>query len=258
MHNVGVALALAPALAAVCLADNLDKYGVFTPKKIALGSTPSMDGQTYSGGFTLTSDEPLATLDYDYEVAGLPYFVVSSISNGTVDVEIKYSEQFPALSLNYSDGPSQFTTSIANSRRVGTHRFTESDSSIDVIDDLTTLPGKFSSLNAKYDEVWKLGARAVIAACLDANSQLPSWSSSEENGTFVPDTRPGISYKTWNLTNSVLNFESQIIRGGADYTIAYDLTGNRDGIQIHLASEYPSATTYANTNTTLSPPTLQP
>ncbi|KAG6617801.1 Glycoside hydrolase [Phytophthora cinnamomi] len=128
MHNVGVALALAPALAAVCLADNLDKYGVFTPKKIALGSTPSMNGQTYSGGFTLTSDEPLATLDYDYEVAGLPYFVVSSISNGTVDVEIKYSEQFPALSLNYSDGPSQFTTSIASSLRVGTHRFTESDS----------------------------------------------------------------------------------------------------------------------------------
>ncbi|KAJ8574575.1 hypothetical protein ON010_g4639 [Phytophthora cinnamomi] len=127
MHNVGVALALAPALAAVCLADNLDKYGVFTPKKIALGSTPSMNGQTYSGGFTLTSDEPLATLDYDYEVAGLPYFVVSSISNGTVDVEIKYSEQFPALSLNYSDGPSQFTTSIASSLRVGTHRFTESD-----------------------------------------------------------------------------------------------------------------------------------
>ncbi|KAG6617894.1 Glycoside hydrolase [Phytophthora cinnamomi] len=258
MHNVGVALALAPALAAVCLADNLDKYGVFTPKKIALGSTPSMDGQTYSGGFTLTSDEPLATLDFDYEAAGLPYFVVSSISNGTVDVEVKYSEQFPALSLNHSDGPSQFTTSIANSRRVGTHRFMESNSvglqaSIEVIDDFTTLPGKFSSSNAKYDEIWKLGARAVTAACLDANSQLPSWSSSEENCTFVPDTRPGISYKTWDLTNYVLNFESQIIRGGAGYTIAYDLTGNRDGIQIHLASEYPSATTYANMNTTLFP-----
>ncbi|KAG6617773.1 Glycoside hydrolase [Phytophthora cinnamomi] len=256
MRNVALAL----ALAAVCLADNLDKYGVFTPKKIALGSTPSMDGQTYSGGFTLTSDEPLATLDFDYEAAGLPYFVVSSISNGTVDVEVKYSEQFPALSLNHSDGPSQFTTPVNVGNRLRlltggsvTFEAVGLQASIEVIDDFTTLPGKFSSSNAKYDEIWKLGARAVTAACLDANSQLPSWSSSEENCTFVPDTRPGISYKTWDLTNYVLNFESQIIRGGAGYTIAYDLTGNRDGIQIHLASEYPSATTYANMNTTLFP-----
>ncbi|GMF12374.1 unnamed protein product [Phytophthora lilii] len=288
MRSFGVAMVLAPALATVCLADNLDKYGVFTPKKIALGSAPSMDGQSYSGGFTLNADKPLATLDYDYEVAGLPYFMVSSVANGPVEVEIKYAEQFPALSLNYSDGPSQFTTSIANSRRVETHRFTENEvgatitsmlsqpgerwqtlrllsgdsvtfekvglqASVEVIDDLTTLPGKFSSSNSKYDEIWKLGARAVTAACLDAGSQIPSWRSDAENGTFVPGTRPGISYRTWNLTNYVLNFESQIIRGGAGYTIAYDLTGNRDGVQIHLASEYPSDTTYSNVNTTLFP-----
>jgi hypothetical protein len=124
---------------------------------------------------------------------------------------------------------------------------------VEVIDDLANLPGKFSSSNAKYDEIWMLGARAVTAACVDAGSQVPSWSSSEENGTFVPGTRPGISYRTWNLTDYVLTFESQIIRGGAIYTIAYDLTGNRDGVQIHLASEYPSDTTFSNTNTTLFP-----
>ncbi|KUF79820.1 hypothetical protein AM587_10014672 [Phytophthora nicotianae] len=288
MRSIGLALLLAPALAELCLADNLDKYGIFTPKKIALSSVPSMDGQSYSGGFTLSTDEPLATLDYNYEVAGLPYFVVSSVSNGPVEVEVKYAEQFPALSLNYSDGPSQFTTSIANSRRVETHRFTEDEigatitsilsqpgqrwqslrlltgdsitfetvglqASVEVIDDLTALPGKFSSSNAKYDEIWKLGARAVTAACLDAGSQVPSWSSSEENGTFVPGTRPGISYRTWNLTDYVLTFDSQIIRGGAGYTIAYDLTGNRDGVQIHLASEYPNDTTFSNINTTLFP-----
>jgi hypothetical protein len=127
MRSIGVAIVLAPALAAVCLADNLSKYGVFTPKKIALGSAPSMDGQSYSGGFTLSADEPLATLDYDYEVAGLPYFVVSSVSNGPVEVEVKFSEQFQALSANYSDGLSQYSLSIANSRRVETHRFSDSD-----------------------------------------------------------------------------------------------------------------------------------
>ncbi|KAF4144819.1 Bacterial alpha-L-rhamnosidase 6 hairpin glycosidase domain [Phytophthora infestans] len=263
MRSIGVAVLLTSALGAVCLADNLDKYGVFGPKKIALGSTPSMDGQSFSSGFTLSTEEPLATLDYDYEVAGLPYFLVSSVSNGPVEIELKYAEQFPALSLNYSDGPSQFTTSIANSRRVETHRFTEDEigatitsvlsqpgqrwqslrlltgdsitfetvglqASVEVIDDLTNLPGKFSSSNAN---------------------------SSEENGTYGlwPGTRPGISYRTWNLTDYVLTFESQIIRGGAGYTIAYDLTGNRDGVQIHLSSEYPSDTTFSNINTTLFP-----
>ncbi|KAG2526538.1 hypothetical protein BBO99_00002976 [Phytophthora kernoviae] len=288
MRSIGVTLILVPMLAAVSIADNLDTYGVFTPKKIALDSSPSMGSEAYAGGFTLTADKPLATLDYDFEVAGLPYFVISSVSNGPVDVEVKYAEQFPALSLNYSDGGSQYSTSIANSRRVETHRFSEADvgatvismlsqqgerwqtlriltgdavtfesvglqASIEVVDDLTTLPGKFSSSNSKYDEIWTLGARAVTAACIDAGSQVPSWSSSEENGTFVPGTRPGISYRTWNLTNYVLKFESQIIRGGTGYTLAYDLAGNRDGVQIHLASEYPSDTTYANINTTLFP-----
>ncbi|KAK1941798.1 hypothetical protein P3T76_006862 [Phytophthora citrophthora] len=114
--------------------------------------------------------------------------------------------------------------------------------SVEVIDDLATLPGKFSSSNAKYDEIWTLGARAVTAACLDAGSQVPSWSSSEENGTFVPSTRPGISYRTWNLTDYVLTFQSQITRGGAGYTIAYDLPGNRD---------VPERYNFSNINTTL-------
>ncbi|KAG7400318.1 hypothetical protein PHYBOEH_006258 [Phytophthora boehmeriae] len=288
MRIIGAAVILAPMLAAATIADNLDKYGVFTPKKIALDSSPSMISESYAGDFTLTADKPLATLDYDFEVAGLPYFKVSSVSNGPVEVEVKYAEQFPALSLNYSDGGSQYSTSIANSRRVETHRFTEADvgatvtsmlsqqgerwqtlriltgdavtfeavglqASVEVIDDLTTLPGKFSSSNPKYDEIWTLGARAVTAACVDAGSQVPSWSSSEENGTFVPGTRPGISYRTWNLTYYDLKFESKIVRGGAGYTLAYDLAGNRDGVQIHLASEYPSDTTYTNTNTTLFP-----
>ncbi|KAG3050201.1 hypothetical protein PI124_g24114, partial [Phytophthora idaei] len=77
------------------LADNLDKHGVFTPKKIALGSVPSMNGQSYSGGFTLSAGEPLATLDYDYEVAGLPYFVASSVSNGPVEIEVNSPHPSP-------------------------------------------------------------------------------------------------------------------------------------------------------------------
>ncbi|KAF1772283.1 Aldolase-type TIM barrel [Phytophthora cactorum] len=221
-------------------------------------------------------------------LAGLPYFVVSSVSDGPVDVEVKYSEQFPVLSTNFSDGPSQYATAVANSRRVETHRFTINEigvtvtsmlsqpgqrwqtlrllsgdsitfesvglqASVEVIDDLSTLPGKFSSSNAKYNEIWELGARAVSAACLDAGSQVSSWESSEVNGTFVPGTRPGVSYKTWNLSDYTIEFETQIIRGGVGFYVGYDITANRGSLMFHLSSEYPADSTYVNINSTLFP-----
>ncbi|KAJ8577930.1 hypothetical protein ON010_g1279 [Phytophthora cinnamomi] len=199
------------------------------------------------------------TLDYGYEVEGLPYFVISEVSSGPVDVGVKYSEQFSVLSTNFSGGPSQYATAVANSRRVETHRITLDEinatvtsmlsqpgqrwqtlrllsgdsvtfeavglqASIKVIDDLSTLPGAFSSSNIKYNEIWNLGARAVSAACLDAGSQISSWSASEENGTFVPGTRPGVSYKSWNLSDYTLEFETRIIRGGVGFYIGYDIT----------------------------------
>lgn len=237
MRGLQVAAVVVAACSTNILVEASTDYGVFTPKKLALGSAPTIASTDYTKGFTLTAADPIATLDYDYEVAGLPYFVVSAVSNGPVDVEVKYSEQFAVLSTNFSDGPSQFATAVANSRRVETHRFTQEEigatvtsmlsqpgqrwqtlrllsgdsvtfeavglqASIEVIDDLATLPGKFSSSNAKYNEIWNLGARAVSAACLDAGSQISSWSASEENGTFVPGTRPGVSYKTWNLVTT--------------------------------------------------------
>ncbi|KAG2798828.1 hypothetical protein PC118_g20982, partial [Phytophthora cactorum] len=275
-------------LACTNLAKASNDYGVFTPKKLALGTEPTMGSNVYTSAFTLTTEKPVATLDYDYEVAGLPYFVVSSVSDGPVDVEVKYSEQFPVLSTNFSDGPSQYATAVANSRRVETHRFTINEigvtvtsmlsqpgqrwqtlrllsgdsitfesvglqASVEVIDDLSTLPGKFSSSNAKYNEIWELGARAVSAACLDAGSQVSSWESSEVNGTFVPGTRPGVSYKTWNLSDYTIEFETQIIRGGVGFYVGYDITANRGSLMFHLSSEYPADSTYVNINSTLFP-----
>ncbi|KAF1772302.1 Six-hairpin glycosidase-like [Phytophthora cactorum] len=256
MRSIGVAVLLWSALGAVSSLTTSTRRRLH-PQEDRLGSVPSMDGQSYSGGFTLSAGEPLATLDYDYEVAGLPYFVASSVSNGPVEIEVKYAEQFPALSLNYSDGPSQFTTSIANSRRVETHRFTGDEIGATVTSMLSQPGQRWQSLRLLTGDsitFQTVGLQASVEVIDDlTNLPVPSWSSSEENGTFVPGTRPGISYRTWNLTDYVLNFESQIIRGGAGYTIAYDLTGNRDGVQIHLASEYPNDTTFSNINTTLFP-----
>ncbi|GMG16462.1 unnamed protein product [Phytophthora fragariaefolia] len=224
-------------------------------KKLALSSVPMIGSNDYTSGFTLTTTEPIATLDYDYEVAGLPYFVVSAVSNGPVDVEVKYSEQFAVLSTIFRMAP--------RSQRWQTLRLLSGDSvtfeavglqaSIEVIDDLSSLPGTFSSSNTKYNEIWDLGARAMSAACLDAGSQISSWNASKENGAFVPGTRPGVSYKAWNLTDYTLEFETQIIRGGVGFYIGYDITANRGSIMFHLSSEYPTNTTFVNTNTTLFP-----
>ncbi|KAF4322393.1 hypothetical protein BBO99_00002972 [Phytophthora kernoviae] len=284
--------AVASVLVIASIASNIvvasNDYGVFVPKKFALGTKPTMEIDTYSSGFILTTDQPMVTLDYDYEVAGLPYFVVSAVSNGPVDVEVKYSEQFAVLSSNFSDGPSQYATAVANSRRVETLRFTQEElgatvtsmlsqpgqrwqtlrllsgdsitfeaiglqATVEVIDDLSTLPGTFFSSNTKYNEIWNLGARAVSAACVDAGSQISSWSSTTENGTFVPGTRPGVSYRTWNLSDYTLEFETQIIRGGVGFYIGYDITANRGSLMFHLASEYPVNSTYTNINATLFP-----
>ncbi|ETP26155.1 hypothetical protein F441_01062 [Phytophthora nicotianae CJ01A1] len=284
----GLAVIIPALLASTNLVAASSDYSVFTPKKLALGTEPTMSSKAYINRFTLTTENPVATLDYDYEVAGLPYFVVSSVYNGPVDIEVKYSEQFSVLSTNFSDGPSQYATAVANSRRVETHRFTENEigvtvtsmlsqpgqrwqtlhllsgnsitfeavglqASIEVIDDLSMLPGKFSCSNTKYNEIWQLGARAVSAACLDAGSQIPSWNVSEENGALVPGTRPGVTYKAWNLSDYTLEFETQIIRGGVGFYIGYDITANRGSLMFHLSSEYPADSTYVNTNSTLFP-----
>ncbi|KAG1690612.1 hypothetical protein DVH05_027962 [Phytophthora capsici] len=127
------------------------------------------------------------------------------------------------------------------------------EASIEVIDDLSTLPGKFSCSNDKYNKIWELGARAVSAACVDAGSQVSSWSSSKENGTFVPGSRPGVSYKTWNLSDYILEFETQIIRGGVGFYVGYDVSGNRGSLMFHVSSEYPADSTYVNINSTLFP-----
>ena len=54
---------------------------------------------------TLDPSAPILTLDYGADVAGFPYFEVTSFTGSAVQVELKYSEQFPGLTLNTGDGP---------------------------------------------------------------------------------------------------------------------------------------------------------
>lgn len=54
---------------------------------------------------TLDSSTPVLTLDYGAEVAGFPFFEVTSVGGSTAQIELKYSEQFQGLNLDYGDGP---------------------------------------------------------------------------------------------------------------------------------------------------------
>jgi hypothetical protein len=53
------------------------------------------------------------------------------------------------------------------------------------IQDVGSLTGAFSASNSSYQDVWNLGARAVQAACVEANSQPSTWELTSD-GARVP------------------------------------------------------------------------
>lgn len=80
---------------------------LYTPVAFGVETSPIIDGlQAYSSNtVTLNSSAPILTLDYGTEVAGFPYFEVTSIAGSAAQIELKYSEQFEGLNLDTGDGP---------------------------------------------------------------------------------------------------------------------------------------------------------
>ena len=81
----------------------------------------------------------MATLDFGYEVAGYPYFVVSSLTK-PVQVELKYSEQFDGLNHVWGDGPFDFANGLSNTYRVETFNVTK--------------PGRYESFFIQGGQRW--------------------------------------------------------------------------------------------------------
>ena len=172
---------------AVSLAD-LDSASSFYPVGLALGSQPSVCGQTFQG-FRLNQSFPLATLDYGHEVAGYPFFEVEAVT-APVQIEVKYSEEAVGLKHNWSDGPLPFNIALANTYRVETFEITEPGrvnafllqggqrwqsirlltegsvafstvgfvASIPVVD-IDNLPGAFTCDDKDLNEIWKVCLR---------------------------------------------------------------------------------------------------
>lgn len=120
--------------------------------------------------------------------------------------------------------------------------------------DYNRLPGRFTSSNPLFDEIWKLGARAAGASCFAAGAYKTIWETSPDNGLLVRGSRSGLTTRANDFMNYNLTFSAKIQRGGLGWTMACPVSARSGGIQLNLVGDYPEPTTYVNVNRTLLPP----
>ncbi|KAE8381304.1 Six-hairpin glycosidase-like protein [Aspergillus bertholletiae] len=255
--------------------------GAFTPVGIVVGDQPELNTNAYTA-FALNPLSPLATVDYGAERAGYPFFVVSSLSQ-PVQLEVKYSEEFNGLDHPFSDGPYSFSNQLGNSFRVETFNIARTgritspllqggqrwqsirlltkgvvefsqvgfDATVDTVEP-EDLPGQFSCDDDVLNEIWKLGARAATAACVDKHSQKAIWQVDAGNGVYMRSVRPSVSLNGTAFANYTLEFETRIEKGGSWWSVASPMAGN--AYTMLLTGELPESSRLANVNTTLTPP----
>ncbi|KAG9558568.1 Six-hairpin glycosidase, partial [Aureobasidium melanogenum] len=279
MHKT---IALLAGLLWQALAIPLSGLNEFYPSSIAFGNATNDETHPFTT-FTLDKNTPVATLDYGYEVAGYPFFQVSSFQ-GKVQVESRYTEDLGDIDLPFSDGPFSFGQGLTNTYRVETFDVTSAcqlesylaqggqrwqtlrlltsgsvtfskvgfKATVDKLD-YNRLPGQFTSSSPLYDEIWKLGARAAGASCFAAGAYKTIWETSD-SGVFIRGSRAGLTTRANDFTKYNLTFSAKIQRGGLGWTMAYPVSTRYGGIQVNLVSNYRESTTYVNVNRTLLPP----
>ena len=230
---------------------------------------------------TLSSSNPLLTLDYATEALGFPTLEVKSVSE-LAQIELKYTEEFAGLNNEYGDGPWTFTNGLSNTFRTETFEITGpgsiqsfflqgglrwqsihlltngsiSFSSIGLQTDApiipsNRLPGSFNSSNSLYNEIWGLGGKAVQAACVDGGTLKPTWEITGD-GAFIRGQQSAQSIKGTADSNYTMSFSTKIVRGGTGWRVAMPITPY--GPYFILTSDYPVQTTFVNTDRVLLPP----
>ncbi|RAQ42113.1 hypothetical protein AFGD_000829 [Aspergillus flavus] len=269
------------AITAGLLASPVFCDDTFTPVGVAVGDQPELNTNDFAE-FALDPQSPLATVDFGAERAGYPFFVISSLSQ-PVQLEVKYSEEFNGLDHPFSDGPYSFSNQLGNSFRVETFNITKTgkvtssllqggqrwqsirlltsgtvtlsqvgfDATIDTVEP-EDLPGQFSCDDDVLNEIWKLGARAATAACVDKDSQKAIWEVDPVEGVYARSVRPSVSVKGTAFANYTLEFETMIEKGGSWWSVASPMAGS--AYTMLLTGELPEASRLANVNTTLTPP----
>lgn len=260
-------------------------YGTVGPQAFSQQATPARTGLVAwnNASLTLSPSSPLVTLDYGTEVAGFPFFIVSSLS-GIVQIEVKYTEEFSGLLQPFADGPWTFANGLSNSFRVETFNITDTgrfesyfvqggqrwqsarlitNGSVTIENlgyrltssnlDVNELVGQLDVDNNAYNRIFDLGGRVVQVACVDAGNAPPTWDITKD-GAYVrgqASAQSSIGIIT-SASNYTLEFDMKIERGGAGWRVATALQPL--GPYFVLTSEYPEHKTLANTNRTLLPP----
>lgn len=230
---------------------NLQGYE-FKPVRVSVGSETSLDTQPFAH-FQLNAKTPVATVDFGTERAGYPFFVVGHV-NQPVQVEVKYAEQFNALNQSYSDGPYPWAPGLTNCFRVETFNVTQSGrivsrliqggqrwhsfkilnpSSILITEvglvatidprDTDQVPGQFSCDDSILNDIWALGVRASLGACVAKESQGPVWEVDLHDGVHIRSTAPSHSLSASQHATYTLEFETKIIRGGLWWSVVRKL-----------------------------------
>jgi hypothetical protein len=230
---------------------------------------------------TLSPSNPLLTLDYGTEFGGFPFLRVCTLS-GPAQIEVKYAEEFAALSNPFSDGPWTFSNGLANTFRVETFNvtspgylesffvqggqrweslrlLTNGTVEIDQVGfrltsahaDPRTLPGSLNTTNEVYNRIFNLGGGAVQPSCIDSGNAPSTWEITKE-GALVRGQATAQSVKGLGAGNYTLDFSAKIMRGGLGWRVASAIEPN--GPYFVLTSNYPEENTFVNTNRTLLPP----
>ncbi|KAI7212580.1 Six-hairpin glycosidase [Hortaea werneckii] len=225
-------------------------YGFATPKTYAFGTGPELnESSSYDASpIALSPEKPYVTLDFESDVAGFPFFVVADLTEA-VEIEVKYAEQFVALSHPESDGPWTFSNGLSNSFRVERFSLTRaglvqsffvqgaqrwmtiellSNSSVTFAkvgfeatsahSPASELPAQLNTSNPTYDSIWRLGARAAEVSCVDAGNAPSIWQV-EPDGTIIRGQAPAQSVKGLTFENYTMEFSTKIIKGGIGWTV---------------------------------------
>ncbi|KAL4920615.1 Six-hairpin glycosidase-like protein [Aspergillus aurantiobrunneus] len=231
---------------------------------------------------TLFPSDSVATFDYSTEVGGFPFFNVRSLS-GPVQLEAKYSEAEAGLDEPSGDGPWTFSNGLSNTFRVETFTVTQpgrvesflqqggqrwqrltllnNSSSVRICDvgirslnarmAVDALPGYFKCSNPLYNEIWALGPRTAQQACIEKGTAPTTWELTPD-GVLLRGQQSAQSALGAGYANYTMSFQTKILRGGTGWRVATSPAGF--GLTLLLTSEYPSKSTFLNTNRTVVPP----
>lgn len=225
-------------------------YGNVHPVSYHLGSGPGINTTSpYEGDIELSPSNPFLTLDYGTDRAGFPILSAKSIS-GATQIEAKYSEEYPAISLPQADGPWPFTVGLANAFRVETFELKETGNvqsffvqggqrwqTLRLLTNTTItlsnvgfnstaplagpseVPVKLATSNSIYNRLYDLGAGSAHVSCIDAGNAPSTWEITPD-GALIRGQTTAQSAKGADFSNYTLTFSTKIARGGTGWRVA--------------------------------------